>query len=226
MAANNNKVATIYTLSCPLTKEVRYVGKTERDLKVRYKQHLYHHKRDNSKRRKWVKSLLDIGLLPIIEPIDCVDIEEGNFYEQYWIAQFRAWGFSLVNSTDGGNSIYKATIESRLKQAAALRGRPKTKEHNLKVSIANKGKKRTQEVRDGCRERMLGKRQPKLFVPITQYTLSGEFVANYECINDATRAMKILNTSIQNCLTGRSKSAGGFKWTYQNSAAPRRKRKN
>jgi hypothetical protein len=49
----------------------------------------------------------------------------------------------LHNKTDGGEGLagYKRTIESRLKQSAKTKGKPKSAEHNLKNSKANQGKK-------------------------------------------------------------------------------------
>lgn len=47
---------------------------------------------------------------------------------------------------------------------------------------------------------------------VRQYTLDGEFIAEYDSLIDASRETGILKTSICNCLKGRSKNSGGFLW--------------
>jgi hypothetical protein len=105
----------IYTLSDPLTNEIRYVGKTYRDINIRYKEHIS----DANKSRKckthnskWIKCLIKKETYPIIEELDVVD-GNGVQSEIYWISQMRAWGFNLNNLTDGGDGLvgYKLTEE-------------------------------------------------------------------------------------------------------------------
>ena len=43
------------------------------------------------------------GLKPIIKVIDVVPINDWVFWETYWIAQFKSWGFKLINYTNGGD---------------------------------------------------------------------------------------------------------------------------
>jgi hypothetical protein len=248
---------TIYTLSCPITGSVKYIGKTIKPLISRLSEHIYDSNRHRNKRSNWIKSLTNNNLLPVIEPLETV-YNNWAEAEMYWIAQFKAWGFDLKNMTAGGegtlgrklsadairkmseknkgrivtketiekakatrfkNNSYISTPQCRQKQSVALRGKPKSKEHNLKVSLANKGRKCSDEFKNKCRNRMKGKRQEAILVPVTQLTKEGDFVANYDCVVNAMRATGILNTAIRNCLTGRSKSAGGYKWTYQNKSA-------
>lgn len=51
--------------------------------------------------------------------------------------------------------------------------------------------------------------------PVRSYSKSGEFVKEYGCIQDAVNETGILNSSISNCLKGRSKTAGGLIWKYK-----------
>lgn len=51
---------------------------------------------------------------------------------------------------------------------------------------------------------------------ILQYTKDNILIKEYPSVTDASQETGISNTSIGNCLTGRSKSAGGFKWIYKN----------
>lgn len=89
----------IYTLADPKTKEVRYVGKSNHPNK-RYSNHLS--KGTNTHTGNWIKSLKSQGLKPKLEIIDSVSVNEWEFWERYWINQFKAWGFRLTNHLEGG----------------------------------------------------------------------------------------------------------------------------
>ena len=47
---------------------------------------------------------------------------------------------------------------------------------------------------------------------IKQYDLNGIFIKEWSSLKEASLEMKIINTSISNCIKGRSKSAGGYIW--------------
>ena len=49
---------------------------------------------------------------------------------------------------------------------------------------------------------------------INQYDLDGNFIKTWSTIKEASLQTNIIITSIGNCLSCRSKSAGGFKWKY------------
>lgn len=107
----------IYSLS---TKEepgnIRYVGKTKEALNRRLRRHLSsHYLNGNYYKVNWLKSELKKGHTPIIEVIDIVHEDEWEFWECYWIAQFKAWGFKLTNGTIGGDGIKltKEVVEKR-----------------------------------------------------------------------------------------------------------------
>ena len=88
--------AFIYSLACPYTKKIKYVGKTIKPLHQR----LNSHNTDaNARVSRWAKKLFNRKKKPIIEIIDSVNRSEVNYWERYWIHQFMAWGFNLLNFT-------------------------------------------------------------------------------------------------------------------------------
>jgi len=103
-----NKKMFIYTLEDPITKEIRYVGKTN-NLEDRYKRHLqkcYLEKYDkNTHKSRWIKNLLKSGNKPIMEILEECNESDVNQLEKYWISQFRVWGFKLTNISDGGEIV-------------------------------------------------------------------------------------------------------------------------
>ena len=55
----------IYTLSDPITNDVRYIGKTN-DVKFRFNDHIKKSKNNKTHKDKWISSLLNKGLKPLI----------------------------------------------------------------------------------------------------------------------------------------------------------------
>jgi predicted nucleic acid-binding Zn ribbon protein len=94
----------IYSLEHPITKKVRYIGKT-RNPKQRLKAHLNPARYKPTHKFNWIKKLKNDGLKPILKVLDSVPEEEWKFWEKYWIEQFKQWGFNLVNGTSGGDGL-------------------------------------------------------------------------------------------------------------------------
>ena len=57
-----------------------------------------------------------------------------------------------------------------------------------------------------------GTRIDKIKKPILQFSLDGEFIREWECANDVG---KVVQSSINKCLTGKYKTAYGFIWKYK-----------
>lgn len=150
----------IYTLSHPVTSEVKYVGKSVNPSN-RYTQHIIDAKNNKSKSYKsnWIRSLLSNNLQPEIHIIDELEDNNWKWLEEYWIAQMRTWGFKLTNMTDGGdgNNNQIATLESRIKRSIILKGRKRPEEIRLKISRSNTGKVVSEATKMKLRKNNLGK---------------------------------------------------------------------
>ena len=88
----------------PLTNKVRYVGKAN-DVAQRYKAHNNRARNHQIHKKNWIASLRSKGLKPVMAVIDVVPIDEWIYWETYWIAQMKAWGFDLINYTKGGDGV-------------------------------------------------------------------------------------------------------------------------
>lgn len=53
---------------------------------------------------------------------------------------------------------------------------------------------------------------------ILQFTITGEFLKEWESIKEASKEMNCTNTAIIYCLKGKTKSCKGFIWKYKNEA--------
>lgn len=124
----------IYILIDPITNKVRYVGKTKGSLEKR----LYKHCCDKHKYHKalWVQKLKRDNLKPLIYLIDEVLEKDWIFWEQYWIEQFKAWGFDLTNTTLGGEGLVGIKRKGKYKHTEIAK---------LNISIKNKAIIKTKE---------------------------------------------------------------------------------
>jgi len=125
----------IYTLAHPVTGEVKYIGKTKNDLKTRIKLHMSINGRKESARVKWIKELKAQGLRPAAEVLEYCPKSDWERTEDFWINQFKAWGFDLVNTCDGGQGRrgYKMTDAER---AQVAKQKPKAvTQYNLEGQV-------------------------------------------------------------------------------------------
>jgi len=147
----------IYTLSHPITNEVRYIGFTSRSsLDKRLKEHLKDKRK--TKRVSWIKSLLNKELKPVIEQLDSCNFDNWKQLEQYWIAQFRAWGFNLVNLTNGGEGAigYKHTEKQKLNNSLRNKGKIISQETRDKISKNKKGIKHSEKTKKKLSQSHIG----------------------------------------------------------------------
>lgn len=81
----------IYTISCPITKKVIYVGKA---LCIKQRSAVHISCNGFTPIAKYINILRDAGLKPVFEVLeDAYDSKT----EYYWIEQMRQWGFKLLN---------------------------------------------------------------------------------------------------------------------------------
>lgn len=91
----------IYTMSDPITLEVRYIGKTKISLAKRRSQHISKARQGVTHRDCWLKSLARKGVKPLIDLIELVDESEWEERERHWISEYRKTS-RLTNHADGG----------------------------------------------------------------------------------------------------------------------------
>jgi len=223
------KTVFIYTLEHPITKEIRYIGKTN-NLKIRLGNHLCN--KDRTHKVNWIKSLKTKGLKPEMKILDEVDEVDWSFWEKYWIAQFKIWGINLVNETEGGEgllgmanfrkrgvkcfNLYEElifTFES-IKDAARYF---KCSDKHICDCCNGKIKSHKNKVwryleDDFNKFNIVGNNNRK---SILQYDLDGNFIKEYFSITQAAIELKCLAPSISRVLTGRRKKFKKSIWKYK-----------
>lgn len=182
----------IYTLCCPLTGEVRYVGKTHFSLTERLAKHLISF--ENNRRTQWIKSLGSQGMKPIIELVEVV--EEGDWVsaEQYWIEQFRQWGFELLNIHPGGKGgvISPQCRKSQKRMLHTEKGKMHLKMMTAKSKLATSKK-------------------------VLQFDKQGNFIQEFPSASEAAKSVNSHLSHITECCNEKPKrlSHKGFKWKYK-----------
>lgn len=143
------KTTFIYSLECPKTGDIRYIGKSNNP-RIRLKRHCASFLlKNNTHKNNWIKLLKETNNTPIVGIVDEVLVSEWKYWEKYWISQFKQWGFNLTNGTDGGDGLlgYVHSVETRKKISNSLLGE----------NHPNWGKKLSKETKDKIRNGNIGK---------------------------------------------------------------------
>ena len=201
----------IYTLTDPITGEIRYIGKTKKNLVDRWYSHCSDYKlsREKSYKNSWIISLKRKGYKPIIEILDEVPENQWQFWETYWIAQFLNWGFNLTNMTKGGegNNGGKGCL-----------GYKHTEEVKRSISIKNSKPKSLEWIQNATNAM-----RKTVAKPILQYTKDNELIKEFESFYEAAKYINIEGTkestikNIHACCNNKRKSAYNFIWKYKES---------
>lgn len=140
--------------------------------------------------------------------IDETTDENWEWLEQYWIEQFRAWGFPLKNIALGGYDMpvgylkgISKTPEHRAKLSKTLKGIPHTEERNKNISVATSVALRQRNVRLQRELHQIDK-------------VTHALIRTHRSIMDAHESTGIHRSSIANCLIDRAASAGGYVWKW------------
>lgn len=139
----------IYYHKEPISKEIKYIGKGKG-------QRAYDFHKRSKKHLKWIKSLKDKGLLPIVEIVEFFDAESAVLQKEAELIKLhRKNGSNLLNTSKYGapssgklNGMYGKKRPDLVKRNKKLKGKcieeiyglDKAKEIKLKLSKANKGK--------------------------------------------------------------------------------------
>lgn len=128
----------IYTLADPRDGLVKYVGKTV-DVCKRKSSHIHPPDKDTTRKSKWVKKLINLGLRPIFEIVDKVG-ENWIEAEQAYIRLFKSYGAPLYNHSIGGEGVlgYVRTQGEKDRIRSTLKGKKKSPEHIKAVVEARK----------------------------------------------------------------------------------------
>lgn len=172
-----NKSTYIYSLEYP-KGNIRYIGKSNNP-----KKRLNNHLAGALKRKRitynnnWLFNLLSNGKSPILNIVDEVLIEEWEFWETYYIALYKSWGFELNNLTTGGLNkvlmgtyIKKKISDSNMRRVFSEEHRKNISESRKGIVPWNKGVSRPEETKRKISEANKGKKAYNKGIPISEET--------------------------------------------------------
>lgn len=141
------KKSYLYTLNCPITNTIKYVGISVNP-KSRYNTHLSKSRYlTNTKKSSWIKGLLNQGLKPILNIISEHNQEDIYQIEKDYILKCKNEGLLLYNLTSGGEIKKEVSDETKEKLRNINLGKKQSKETILKRVNLLRGQKRTLEER-------------------------------------------------------------------------------
>lgn len=112
---------TIYTLSCEKSNQVFYIGITTISLESRLLNHLVASKRNDNPIYQYIR---EVSQQPVIEEVETFEVDSKIIaltIEQYWIDQFRQWGFRLYNSSHNLAKKIKFFAKEKMQTSANVR---------------------------------------------------------------------------------------------------------
>jgi hypothetical protein len=112
-------MVVIYALRCPTSGAIRYIGKTKNG-RGRLRAHINDARKRTYKHHasNWILSLLRTGLEPVFEVLKELEpSDDWIYWERRFIAEARARGEKLTNSTSGGDGAPELTEDARERKA-------------------------------------------------------------------------------------------------------------
>jgi hypothetical protein len=191
------ETTNIYILIDPRNNMVRYVGKAN-NVSQRYKAHLNRARKHQQHKANWLKQLKSLDLKPIIEVIDVVPIDNWIFWETYWISQFKAWGFDLVNYTNGGDGCTFANQTSFKTGHKVWLGKNHSDETKKKIGENNFFKGKPAHNRRA----------------VIQLDLNGNVIKKWDYAKLAASETNSLSSKIIDCCRNKRKTHNKYKWKY------------
>jgi group I intron endonuclease len=158
--------------------------------------------------------------------IEHIVIAEGLTHQEACDAEVKM--IALYNSTDkrfgynstNGGSHYEMTEEHRLKISAANKGKPShlkgkamDESRKRKISEANSGKHRTDEMRKRQSDYMKGK-YTRGENPRARKVVCVETGTVFSCVTDAAEWAGVARASLTDAINGRSRTCANYHWKY------------
>lgn len=208
----------IYGLIDPISKELRYVGKSTTGLK-RPRQHGQAWSLSKTKTHcsNWVRSLLKNNFSYEIEVLEEHNDAQSLYEaEQFWISYFKSIGCNLTNHTDGGAGVLGMKHSEHTKKNWSLnrKGRKLSEATKAKMSVARLGRRMAQSTKDKL---SLSKRGIKIGPMSEAHKKSisgGPIIDNfnnvYESISHAARKLNITPAMVSRVVNGSRKQTAGY----------------
>lgn len=133
------------------------------------------------------------------------------------IITMHVWLSSWYNKLNICQNIYCETKDIKRTEFAKLKGKKYIKDINNYVELCTSCHRKYDFTRKriiALRKSMLNKERPEFYRPIAQFDINNNIINKFISIKDASIKTGVIRTGIINCLSGTSKTSGGFIWRY------------
>ena len=184
----------VYKITNKVTGKI-YIGITNQGSGARYRHHWYEARIGES--APIHKSMAKYGEENFtLEIIDFADTyEELKEKEKFWIKELNSMDRKIgYNLTEGGDGTFGKTHSEETKEKIRQKaiGRKVSDETKKKMSEARKGK-----CSDIQREHLKNVALQTKAIPVLQFSKTGEFIAKYESVSEASRQTGINGDTIE-----------------------------
>lgn len=199
----------VYTLHCPISDEIKYVGKTSNPKNRRNCHNVVDPKQNTNKKNLWVKGIIELGHRPIFEILEVCESEaEALYLESYWIWQFKAWGFSLTNEATAGKGKGIHSNEFRRKMSVINKNRKASDEKKAMASAFHRGKKLSKKTKD------LVRKYKESTVPNINKIKDAMVIKVYPSMTAASKELYGCRRAIAKAILNKTEYLGHY-WTKQ-----------
>lgn len=186
-----------------------YIGKSLK-LEYRWKQHLWRLK-NKTHFNKHLQAAYNkyTNIYFWFEILEYCSKENTSEREMFYISKYQSdnpkFGY---NKTRGGEGL-KATEEIKQKISNSLKGKPASESKKENCRKAQTGLKRSIKHKEA-----IGKSQEHAII---QYTLTGEFIQEWDSIRKAAKTLGFSEAAIGRCVNNKRKTSNKFLWERKES---------
>lgn len=230
----------IYSLKDPITKEIRYIGKSNNPERRLLAFHIPQARLKRTHKECWIYSLIKNNQCPIIEILEETDNEHWSEREKYHINYYRELGCDLVNGTNGGESFnFTNDIKEKISKSLInhpIRSKPicQFDEYGNKInefpSIAEASRKTKIPGSNICKAlkgyiRISGNyywsykdedktfiTKPTRWISVYQMDNNNNVINKFDTIKSASQSINRDLKTISAALNNPRRTAGSYKW--------------
>lgn len=187
------------------TNEVFYIGKGCRN-------------RINSKsgRNKWWHNTVNKYGYDYFKIEDNINSKDAISLEEYWIGQFKSWGFKLTNICEYGSGMsglkHNMDMYNKLIRPKITGRVQSSYERKMRSDILKNIHKNNKGIANRIATTHI--LNNKNGIKINQYSLDFNLISEHKSTAHASRVLGIKRTAINNNLKGHTKTCGGFIFKY------------
>lgn len=207
-------------------KNTRYIGKTSNPLS-RVKEHIKEAKIKTTYKTNWINKERKEGYKIHINVIDIVWEDSWDFWEIFYIAEYKRRGYKLTNASPGGELAYNSEETlvldlnnniinkfNSIRQASAyynvlentvrdiIKGRRRYAKNYIFIKASNYNPLKDYSINKSKR--------PNKYKKVYQFNLKGEFIKEWYSSQEISNTLKIPKGVLSNVINNRQKSTRGY----------------